>query len=159
MTFNKEQIIEILKHPEGVTEYKSRRWANRTLVYRMLQALYARQTGFEQEIEATTENNGIGFNGADSHFLSNVAKNSRPYGNLTSKQCEVVARKLIKYAGQLEDIALSKLQQQLPVCGYCHKVGHVQVDCDEYKLKEMGDKKLQKQMKQQQLLETHVIPD
>ena len=159
MTFNKEQILEILKHPEGVTEYKSRRWANRTLVYRMLQALYARQTGFEQQIEATTESNGIGFNGADSHFLSSVAKNSRPYGNLTSKQCEHVAKRLIKYSRQLEDIALTKLQQQLPICGYCSKVGHVQKDCDEYKLKEMQNRPLQQQAKQMQLMETHRTPE
>lgn len=159
MTFNKETIIQILKDPGGVTEYKGKRWANRTLVYRMLQALYARQTGFEQEIEATTENNGIGFNGADSHFLSNVAKNSKPYGNLTSKQCEVVARKLIKYARQLEDIALNKLQQQLPLCGFCGEKGHVQQDCKKYQMKEMQRKPLQQEAKQMQLIDTKSYHD
>jgi len=159
MTFNKETIIQILKDPGGVTEYKSKRWANRTLIYRMLQALYARQTGFEQEIEATTENNGIGFNGADSHFLSSVAKNSRPYGNLTSKQCEHVARRLIKYARQLEDIALTKLQQQLPLCGYCKQIGHAQQDCKEYQLKEMQRKLLQQEAKQMQLMDTKSYHD
>jgi len=159
MTFNKETIIQILKDPGGVTEYKSKRWANRTLIYRMLQALYARQTGFEQEIEATTENNGIGFNGADSHFLSSVAKNSRPYGNLTSKQCEHVARRLIKYARQLEDIALTKLQQQLPLCGFCKQIGHIQQDCKDYQLKEMQRKPLQQEAKQMQLMDTKSYHD
>lgn len=159
MTFNKEEIKKILQNPGGATDYLGRKWANRTLVYRMLQALYKRQTDFEQEIEATTENNGIGFNGADSHFLSSVAKNSKSYGNLTSKQCEHVAKKLIKYAGQLEDIALNKLQQSLPICGYCKETGHVQVDCKKYQMKEMQRRPLQQEAKQMQLMETHKVPE
>ena len=154
MTFTKDDIIEILKHPGGVTEYKGRRWANRTLVYRMLQAMYNRQTQFEQEIKGTVIENGIGFNGVDANFLSSVAENSKQYGNLTGKQCDKVAAKLIKYAGQLQDIALSKLQQSLPMCGYCSKVGHVQIDCPTYKKRELG-----RPMQQQELISTHQVPE
>src|ERR1019366_9001622 len=77
-------------------------------VYKMLQKLFERQTVDEQSAEFTKYVNGRGFNGADANVLSDIAKKSIQYQNLTVKQAALVARRLKKYAGQLEEIALEK---------------------------------------------------
>lgn len=103
-----EQIRDILAHPDQKTGVRE----NRYLIYRMLQALYQRQTRYEQDAEHTEEHNGRGFNGPDSHLLTKVAKKSLPYQNLTIKQCVWLAPRLKKYAKQLELIASEKLTQR-----------------------------------------------
>lgn len=142
MDFTKAKIISVLQNPLGKTFVKTHFWSNSQLIYKMLQALYKRQTSFEQEAKCTVEDNGIGFNGFDSGFLSDVAERSQAYRNLSDKQTIAVAKRLIKYAGQLEAIALEKVQQSLLVCGYCSETGHTQQDCIKYKEIEMGQKQL-----------------
>lgn len=138
MIWTKDSIIQILKIPQGRTDINGKWHKNSELIYRMLQALYARQTYFEQAAKSTMVDNGIGFNAFDSGFLSSVAEASKKYKDLTPKQTEHVAKRLIKYASQLDSIAQEKQQVKLPVCGYCSEVGHVQADCPQYNQREMG---------------------
>lgn len=131
MNWTKEEIVAVLANPEGQTG----KHKNRYLVYRMLQALYQRQTSTEQEAELTIEHNGVGFNGVDADFLSSVAKNSLKYQGLTEKQAAFVAKRLKKYAKQLAGIAAVKLQMKLPTptCPDCGGAVHVEIeDCPVY---------------------------
>lgn len=146
MNWSKDEIIKILLQPHSFTG----KVPNGKIVWKMLMALYARQTSFEQEAKLTVENNGIGFNGYDSGFLSDVAERSIPFKGLSYNQITKVAKRLVKYAGQLEAIALEKIQQSLPVCGYCSEVGHTQQTCTKYAQIEMG---------QQQLIDVGKYPD
>lgn len=110
----KAEIRAILINPAGVTG----RHQNRYLVYRMLQAMFDRQTADEQASDDTKHVNGVGFNGVDAPLLSDVAKRSKQYNNLTIKQAAMVARRLTKYTGQLEAIAaakqIAKAAEQVP---------------------------------------------
>src|SRR5579863_5129023 len=138
MLWTRETIKAILLDPKGKTEVSGKVLTNNSLIYRMLQSLYARQTAYEQASKSTVEDNGIGFNGFDSGFLSDVAERSKAYGRLSSLQAAKVAKRLIKYAGQLESIAQENIQATLPLCGYCGVVGHVQSACPEYTKIEFG---------------------
>ncbi len=84
------------------------------IIWRMLQALYSRQTSQEQSMQATVENNGMGFNGFDATFLSDVAEKSQQYKNLTPRQAAVVAKKLKKYIRQLVEIANELQPEKAP---------------------------------------------
>jgi hypothetical protein len=103
--WTRERIIDELADPI----------ANRLVIYRMLQAMYRRQTQDEQATGATRHNNGVGFSGVDSVFLSSVAVSSQRYGNLTERQSIKVAKCLRKYVGQLFDIATENLAQKAPL--------------------------------------------
>ena len=133
MAWNKQSIIQILENPQGRTDVKGKWCDNRFLIWKMLQALYERQTAYEQEHKLTVEENGVGFNGYDSGFLSEVAETSKRFKNLTQPQANAVARRLRKYAGQLERIALENIQLKLMLCPCCKKSGHSQDKCPEYK--------------------------
>ena len=78
---------------------------NRIILYRMLRALYDRQTWTERASQATADHNRAGFNSFDAPFLSAVAESSERYKTLTPGQAGPVARRLRKYAGQLAQIA------------------------------------------------------
>lgn len=132
----KEQLITILSSPYGQTG----KHENRYLIYRMLQAMYLRQTANEQATGDTHVLNGVGFNGRDARFLSAVAQSSKQYNNLTVRQAAAVGKSLIKYSRQLLEIAEEKAGSQLalvaeevalPVakCGYC---GTELPECDCY---------------------------
>lgn len=71
-------------------------------------AIYAYQTAVEQAAEGTTEDNGVGFNGADAPILSSFAKQLQQGRTLSAKQLAIARRKIVKYAGQLVKIANSK---------------------------------------------------
>jgi hypothetical protein len=83
------------------------------LVYRMLQALFDKQTAYEQAAKHTKHTNGVGFNGPDSVVLSDIATKSRKFKNLTPKQTRLVAIRLVKYRKQLAGIAAAKTQPAL----------------------------------------------
>ena len=72
-------------------------WATKALV-----RIYTEnQTAQEQAIEATTEDNGIGFTGADGNFLSSLARQQIEKGFLSEKQMTFVFRAMPKYARQV----------------------------------------------------------
>lgn len=80
-------------------------WAVKALV-RIFQE---NQTQEEQVIEATKEDNGIGFTGTDGEILSSFAKQQLARGTLSPKQMVIVFKKMPKYHRQV--IAMSNPEQ------------------------------------------------
>lgn len=78
---------------------------NDTMLYRSLLKLYDRQTAEEQDLESTHEANGQGFNSVDAPFLTSVSQFLQKRGFLTDKQKAATRKKLVKYTGQLTQIA------------------------------------------------------
>ena len=78
---------------------------NDKVLYGALLKLYGEQTKDEQDDGETKHHNGVGFNGADSRFLSSVAEFLKQRGFLTPKQKAVTRRKLAKYNKQLTRLA------------------------------------------------------
>lgn len=78
---------------------------NDKVLYGALLKLYGEQTKDEQDDGETKHHNGVGFNGADSRFLSSVAEFLKQRGFLTPKQKAAVRRKLVKYNRQLTRLA------------------------------------------------------
>jgi hypothetical protein len=74
-------------------------------VYRALQALYARQTADEQQMQYTAHANGVGFNKRDAEWLSDIARKSKRFGTLTERQLNAVRPRMKFYARQLVEIA------------------------------------------------------
>jgi hypothetical protein len=91
---------------------------NRWAVIKGVLAIYSRQTRDEQLQQATKYHNEVGFNGADSTILSSFAEqiqrwmdypDQRKYDfPLSIKQFAVAQKKIVKYAGQLAEIANAK---------------------------------------------------
>ena len=100
----KKDRIALLKDKLS-TDYK---WAITGCV-----RIFEYQTAEEQNMEATVEDNGVGFTGADGDILSSFAKqinNKRFVGS--EKQMTILFKKMPKYARQLDVIAQSKLEEQ-----------------------------------------------
>ena len=81
---------------------------NDEVLYGALLALYDCQTSDEQSDGYTKVYNGAGFNGTDSLFLSSVSESLKKYGKLTDKQKVVTRKKLVKYMGQITNLANQK---------------------------------------------------
>jgi len=84
---------------------------DRTWIERSVIAIFNKQTSMEQNVEATTQNNGVGFTGADAKILTSFAKqllksNDR---HLSVKQMVIAKKRIVKYAGQLAKIANKKI--------------------------------------------------
>ncbi len=93
-------------------EIKENLLKNDVWVHRGVVAIYNFQTAEEQEVEDTTEHNGVGFNGVDGHILSSFAKqiikwnsNQKFPSPLSPKQMTLARKKIVKYSGQLAKIA------------------------------------------------------
>lgn len=86
--WNKAEVLEMLKK------------SDKALV-RGLMTIYGYQTAEERVAGITVEDNGMGFNGADAEFLSQMALSFQQYGRLTPGQIEWTRKKMLKYAGQL----------------------------------------------------------
>jgi hypothetical protein len=139
MTWTKEDIKALLVATQEAGPLgkvvKTGQVENRKIVYKMLQAMFQRQTADEQCADTTKHVNKMGFNGSDARVLSDIAKKSQQYQNLTIRQAAYVAKKLMKYAGQLEQIAKGNVKpvvqaatpeivQGTPtvvLCKQCHK--------------------------------------
>lgn len=109
--FDAKLIQMVLDKPNG----NMKGYPHSKIIWKMLQAMYNRQTSLEKNIQATVEDNGIGFNGLDSRWLSEVAVNSKGYKNLTQAQAKAVAKKLKKYIKQLVQIANEKQPEKAPL--------------------------------------------
>ena len=90
--WNKEQIKAALAANDG-------------FVCRALVQMFNRQTADEQEAKITCHENGIGFNGLDAEFLSSLAVQYIKRGTLSPKQISYARKGLMKYAGQIAQIA------------------------------------------------------
>lgn len=78
---------------------------NDKAVAKAVVAIYERQTADEQRAEQTKYHNGVGFNGTDSRRGSYYATYAKRSGRLTGKHLDIARRMMMKYAGQLADIA------------------------------------------------------
>jgi len=73
-----------------------------------LLTIYSYQTQSEQAVDATTDQNGVGFTGVDAEILSSFAKFYQRTGFLTNKQMELLKRRITKYTRQLLKVIESK---------------------------------------------------
>ncbi len=74
-------------------------WAVRGLL-----KIYEYQTEAEQRVGETTEDNGVGFSGADAHILSSFAEQIQKGRQMTAKQMGIIYKKMPRYSGQLVNI-------------------------------------------------------
>lgn len=89
---NKEELIGYLRN-----QLKT----DRLTAWRALKRVYENQTADEQTSEFTKYDNGVGFTGSDSEFLSSLAKQLLMYGTLSDKQTGCLFRLMPKYARQI----------------------------------------------------------
>jgi hypothetical protein len=69
-----------------------------------LNKIFALQTADEQEDGATKWWNGVGFGGVDAEILTSFANQYKVRKSLSSKQMDLLKRKMVKYAGQIEKV-------------------------------------------------------
>ena len=150
-TWNKEFLYTVLNQAvvDRQRGYSTKygKLEARYIVYRMLQALYERQTADEKISGDTKHVNSRGLNSADgkSKMLLSIAKKSQAYKNLTVAQAAVVAPKLVKYVGQLVKAIEEKIeakngpivqemlfQEGKPAPANCLHCGAPKPDCDCY---------------------------
>lgn len=74
-------------------------------VARAIAAIHDLQTESEKRTKSTKRYNNVGFNSVDAGFLSDLAESYKKYGSLTDAQIEAGREAIMKYAGQLTDIA------------------------------------------------------
>lgn len=84
---------------------------NDKAVLRGLVRIYERQTEDEKRNQETSYNNKVGFNGSDAPILTRIATYYLKHGYLSLKQIELVRKKMLKYSGQLANIANELAQQ------------------------------------------------
>ena len=68
---------------------------------RAMLRIYDYQTSHEQVVDATIDNNNVGFNHGDAPKMSGIAKFYKVRGYVTPKQMFRVRKMMPKYAGQL----------------------------------------------------------
>ena len=85
---------------------------NDRAVARGVLAIYARQTSSERADGVTKVLNGVGFNGADSRYLSYCANWLRTHSALTGRHLSKARRMMLKYSGQLASIANNKVAEK-----------------------------------------------
>lgn len=90
--WTKNEIVNLLK-------------TSNKMVVRSLIKLYDCQTQDELDSKETISPNGIGFNMFDAKELTNIAENYIKCGTISNKNLDIVRRKIMKYAGQLTNIA------------------------------------------------------
>lgn len=93
--WTKEQIRELLA-------------SNDKAVIRAMLALYNRQTATEQASHSTRDHNGRGFNGLDASIMSRFTEFYNQRGFLSPKMIALTRKKVMKYSGQLAEIANEK---------------------------------------------------
>jgi hypothetical protein len=86
--WNREKVLDLLDRSDKA-------------VWRAVHRIYQNQTAAEQTMEATVEQNGIGFNGADAEILTSFAKQYEQKGWLSPKQTALARKKVKKYTRQL----------------------------------------------------------
>jgi hypothetical protein len=84
--------------------------SNDAWLLRGLVVIYGFQTESEKAMQATAEDNGLGFNGVDAEFLSSLAVQYQQRGSLSPRQVEFARKKMVKYARQLLMVARGEVQ-------------------------------------------------
>ena len=90
--------------------------------YNMLQDMLARQTADEQASLTTSHSNGIGFNGSDAEFLTDVAIkaqkwHSETHAGMTKGQDKSVWKAMRKYSRQMTEIVNARQYARLMAKG------------------------------------------
>lgn len=106
MQYSKKELVDGLKSQISINPKKAQN---------ALLEIYKYQTESEQEQGYTQVNNGVGFSGVDSEFLSSLAENLIRYKRLSDKQNNYLMKIMPKYANQLIRISMGK--------GLIYKVG------------------------------------
>ena len=78
---------------------------NDKVLYGAIKKLYDEQTEDEKVAGQTKHYNNVGFNGADSRFMSSVAEFLIKRGYLTEKQKFAARKRMVKYTKQLTRLA------------------------------------------------------
>lgn len=78
---------------------------NDVVLYRALRRIYDKQTQYEKITRATCESNGVGFNHADTKFMTSVCEHLIKWNTLTDNQKFCARKRLVKYTKQLTKIA------------------------------------------------------
>lgn len=86
-------------------EIRERMLIDNRWLFRGLLAIYSRQTSAEKTAKETRERNGVGFNGCDAPFLTDIAQKYQQLGRLSDKQIAACRKSMLKYCGQLARIA------------------------------------------------------
>lgn len=92
MPWTKESVTELLKTSQKAVEHG-------------VLAIFAMQTASEQTTEETKELNGVGFNSADARYMTYIAKWLLTGKHLSGEHVDKARQRILKYAGQLSDIA------------------------------------------------------
>jgi len=79
---------------------------NDKAVLRSVLAIYARQTQSEKAVAGTLEANGRGFGAGDGTYFSKIAKRIQAQEPLPSWELYKIRHRMLKYAGQLLQVAL-----------------------------------------------------
>ena len=85
---------------------------NDKALYRAIIAIYNNQTKTEQNIQSTTEHNGIGFSGTDAEFMSSLAVRIQSRRQLTTGQIMVARKIMPKYWKQLMVISKNNIEKK-----------------------------------------------
>jgi len=97
------------KKLEGFINYikyklnNDKQWLERGIV-----AIFEKQTTVEQRVGASLQSNDVGFNGYDANLMSHYAVKIIRGGHLWGAQYNEARAKMLKYAGQLANIAIQK---------------------------------------------------
>ena len=95
-----EEIRELLKESDKAVE-------------RAILLIYNRQTPDEQSSKETLASNGVGYNGFDANFMSSLAQFYQVEGRLSAGQLKYGRKAIMKYAGQLVDIANNRVNSEI----------------------------------------------
>lgn len=104
----------------------NRIWALKALV----RIFKENQTETEQAIEATKEDNGIGFTGLDGAFLSSLAKQAIAKGTLSEKQMVIVFKKMPKYHGQVIKMSDQAVLEKMVIADHEKSEQDYESDCE-----------------------------
>lgn len=99
MTYTRKYLLEGLKFQLSHDNQK----ASKALLI-----LFDRQTVEEKDRRLTLNENKVGFTAYDADILTGVARSYISNGFLTTKQLELVKKKMKKYAGQILDYSISQ---------------------------------------------------
>lgn len=93
MKSTKKNVIAFVRKQLG----ENKAWATKALV----RIFNENQMPDEKNSESTIHDNGIGFSGVDSKFLSSLAKQAIETGSLSDKQMVFVFRLMPRYSRQV----------------------------------------------------------
>jgi hypothetical protein len=94
--YKREQIEQIL-------------FASDTNLIKGLLRIYSHQTMDEQKSATVNRTNGKGFRSCEAQFLTSLAKQAERKGTLSSKQIDILRKKMPVYVGQLTNFANGKI--------------------------------------------------